>query len=344
MNFPISQDGPFALLPKARTPWTEFAFSTTVQVLMIALLAWVRLLHPEVVSPLHYNFSSIRIVDTPAPVNHQPQVRLPAHAVFAEIDPPANALRMPAPLPKVAPRAEEMKAPTVQLAAKLESLPVNAAPVIPKQGVKMNTFATGSSAAQTIDRAASQVQTGGFGDPNGIPAKASQGKVVNIASVGSFDLPTGPGSGNGTGGAKGVAGVVASTGFGNGIAVGESHPRATGTVQSSGFASVDVATPSAAKSHHAEVAVNVMPAEILSKPTPVYTQEARSLRIEGEVLLQVVLEASGNLRVLHVVHGLGHGLDDNAVKAAEQIRFKPATKDGQPTDSTVVLHVVFQLA
>ena len=87
-----------------------------------------------------------------------------------------------------------------------------------------------------------------------------------------------------------------------------------------------------------------LPAEIISKPTPVYTQEARSLKIEGEVLLEVVLEASGKLRVVRVVRGLGHGLDDNAVKAAEQIHFKPAMRDGQPTDSTVVLHIIFQLA
>jgi len=48
--------------------------------------------------------------------------------------------------------------------------------------------------------------------------------------------------------------------------------------------------------------------------------------------------------VIRVVRGLGHGLDDNAIKAAQQIRFKPALKDGQPSDSTVVLHIIFQLA
>jgi TonB family protein len=58
----------------------------------------------------------------------------------------------------------------------------------------------------------------------------------------------------------------------------------------------------------------------------------------------VVLEASGSLHVVRVMRGLGHGLDDNAVKAAEQIHFKPAMRDGQPTDSTVVLHIIFQLA
>ena len=188
------------------------------------------------------------------------------------------------------------------------------------------------------------MQTGGFGDPNGIPAKASQGKAVNIAAVGSFDLPSGPGYGNGTGGAKGVPGVVVSTGFGNGTAIPDTRPRVTGTVQSSGFASADVPAPPTVHSRPAETVAKVVPAEILSKPTPIYTQEARSLRIEGEVLLEVVLEASGKLRVVRVVRGLGHGLDDNAVKAAEQIHFKPAMKDGQPTDSTVVLHIIFQLA
>ncbi len=99
------------------------------------------------------------------------------------------------------------------------------------------------------------------------------------------------------GGAKGVPGVVVSSGFGNGTAVPDTRPRATGTVQASGFASADVPAPPTVQSRPAETAANVLPAEIISKPTPVYTQEARNLRIEGEVLLEVVLEASGRLRV-----------------------------------------------
>ena len=87
-----------------------------------------------------------------------------------------------------------------------------------------------------------------------------------------------------------------------------------------------------------------MPAEVTFKPNPVYTDEAKQLRIQGEVLLQVVFESSGKIRVLRVIRGLGHGLDEAAVRAAEQIRFKPALRDGQPADSTAVLHIVFQLA
>src|SRR5216683_4816006 len=348
MSYSASQETLFSLLPKARTPWTEFAFSTGTQAMVIVFLAWVRLLYPTVVSPSEHTFRSVQLVSTPVPVNHRPQPLpdLPKPTLVARLETPNNALRLPAPQPKARAKVEDVTAPAISIAAKkLDPLPLNSAPVIPKQAVKTNVFSTGSSATPTIARAASQVQTGGFGDPNGIPAKAGQGKPANIAALGSFDLPSGPGYGNGTGGAKGVPGVVVSSGFGNGTATADNRPRVMPiTVQSSGFANADVPAPPTVRSHAAETATKVLPAEIISKPTPVYTQEARSLRIEGEVLLEVVLEASGNLRVVRVVRGLGHGLDDNAVKAAEQIHFKPATRDGQPADSTVVLHIIFQLA
>jgi TonB family protein len=319
-----------------------------LQAAAVALLVWVRLLYPQVVTIPEPKLRSIELVDNPVPVNHQPQPvrRIEQPPVIAKLDPPVDALRLPAPKPKTPVKVEEETAPVVAIASrKLDPLPPAPAPVIPKQAVKTNVFSTGSSAVPTIARAPSQVQTGGFGDPNGIPAKAGQTKAVNIAALGSFDLPSGPGYGNGTGGAKGVPGVVVSTGFGNGTATPPPpRPRATGTVQSTGFASADVPAAPTVHSQVAEAPAKVLPAEILSKPTPVYTQEARNLRIEGEVLLEVVLEASGKLRVVRVVRGLGHGLDDNAVKAAEQIHFKPAVKDGQPTDSTVVVHIIFQIA
>ena len=347
MSSSASQETLFSLLPETRKPWTEFAFSTGMQAAVVVLLIWVRLLYPNVVTAPEHTFRSVELVSTPVPVNHQPQPPLPLRqpAVIARLDPPANALRLPAPLPKAPVKVQDHPAPTVVIAAsKLEPLPPAPAPVIPKQGVRTNVFSTGSSAAPTMARAPSQVQTGGFGDPNGIPAKANQARAINIAAAGSFDLPSGPGYGNGTGGAKGVPGVVVSTGFGNGTAISDARPRATGAVQASGFASADVPAPPTVHSSPAETAAKVLPAEILSKPTPLYTQEARNLKIEGEVLLDVVLEASGKLRVLRVVHGLGHGLDENAVKAAEQIHFKPAVKDGQPTDYRVVMHIIFQMA
>ena len=347
MSSSASQETLFSLLPETRKPWTEFVFGAGMQAAVVVLIVWVRVLYPTVVSPPKHSFRSIQLVSTPVPVNHQPQpLRHLQQPVFvAELNPPANFLRLPAALPKTPVKAEIDPAPTVNIVTKkLDPLPLAPAPVIPKQAVKTNVFSTGSSATPTIARAPSQVQTGGFGDPNGLPAKANQGKAVTVAALGSFDLPSGPGYGNGTGGAKGVPGVVASSGFGNGTATPVNRPRPSGTVQQSGFGDADVPAPPTVRSHSSDTAARIVPAEILSKPTPIYTQEARSMRIEGEVLLEAVLEASGTLHVVRVVRGLGHGLDDNAVKAAEQIHFKPAMKDGQPTDSTVVLHIIFQLA
>jgi TonB family protein len=88
----------------------------------------------------------------------------------------------------------------------------------------------------------------------------------------------------------------------------------------------------------------VTPVEILFKPHPLYAPEARRLKIEGEVLVELLFAASGEARVLRVVRGLGHGLDENAIEAAHAIRFRPAKRGGEPTDSTAIVHIIFQLA
>ena len=87
-----------------------------------------------------------------------------------------------------------------------------------------------------------------------------------------------------------------------------------------------------------------IPVEITYKPNPAYTSEARGLKLEGEVLLEVEFAANGELHVTRVVRGLGHGLDEAAVAAANKMRFDPAMRNGQAMDSTAIVHVVFQLA
>jgi len=244
------------------------------------------------------------------------------------------------------PVVPEEQAPKVTLAAKKELLP-DAKPMIPRPPVKTNVFSNGSSATPTMAAAPSKVQTGGFGDPNGVPASDPHGHAVTIAQAGSYDMPYGPGSGNGTGGAKGAKGVVASTGFGNGVATGNSNGPISGSrgiVRQGGFGDADVVTTSQPKAKSTEAVVKTLPAEITFKPRPVYTDEGRQLKIEGEVLLDVVFSANGQIRIVKVVRGLGHGLDESAVHAAEKIQFKPALRDGQPADFEAVLHIVFQLA
>jgi TonB family protein len=186
---------------------------------------------------------------------------------------------------------------------------------------------SGSSVAPTVNVAVQKVQTGGFGDPNGLQGTGKQGAKLYAAQAGSFDMPAGPGQGNGSGGAKGIKGTVASADFGNGIASGgKGDGRSNGTgsgVSTGGFGAEQV---------------------VHGGPQPVYTDEARRLKLEGEVLLEVSFGANGTLHVNRVVRGLGHGLDEAAAAAANKMRFKPALRMGQPVDSTAVVHVLFQLA
>jgi TonB family protein len=318
-----------------------------MQAAAIAGVLWVRLLYPAVVTAPQHSFNSIQLVSTPVPVSHDPQPPLPP-VLVERVESPVVPIRPAAPQRKLIAKAvvEETQAPLLSVATRKPDLPLSPAPVIPQEAVKTNVFSTGSSAPPIIARAPAQVQTGGFGDPDGLPAKPNQGKPVTVAAMGSFDLPSGPAYGNGTGGSKGMPTVVTSSGFGNGTAIADNrvHTRST-VVQPGGFGDSDVLVPPTTHSQVSQTAIiHAVPAEILFKPTPTYTPEARNLHIEGEVLLEVTLQASGNLRVLRVVQGLGHGLDDNAVRAAEQIHFKPAMRNGQPADSTVVLHIIFQLA
>lgn len=209
----------------------------------------------------------------------------------------------------------------------------------------MGAFNPGSMAKATVKRPPSEVQTGGFGAKNGIPNDPSADSHQHVAQLGSFDLPSGPGQGNGTGGAHGVRGTVASAGFGNGIGSGTgSRPsgRPSQAVQQGGFGSVVAGT--AHKTQAAPQAAAFTPAVILSKADPVYPPEARRLHIEGQVTLSVLFGSTGNLRVLDVVQGLGHGMDEAAVAAARGIRFKPAERDGRPVDSKALIHIIFQLA
>ncbi|HYW44120.1 MAG TPA: energy transducer TonB [Bryobacteraceae bacterium] len=84
--------------------------------------------------------------------------------------------------------------------------------------------------------------------------------------------------------------------------------------------------------------------EILYKPRPNYTEEARRLKIEGEVLVEVIFAGSGEVKVLRVLEGLGHGLDEAAVTAAANIRFKPAERVGHAVDSSAIARITFSLA
>lgn len=84
-------------------------------------------------------------------------------------------------------------------------------------------------------------------------------------------------------------------------------------------------------------------ARILRKPEPHYTEEARQARIRGTVVLRGILAADGTVRNLLVLKGLAGGLSWQAVEAARQLKFSPATIDGKPVSMSVQMEYCFDL-
>lgn len=76
---------------------------------------------------------------------------------------------------------------------------------------------------------------------------------------------------------------------------------------------------------------------------PLYSDEARALHLEGIVTVQARVDARGNLSRLRVVRGLGSGLDQNALVALRQWRFRTGTVNGQPEETVAEIDIEFSL-
>jgi len=85
-------------------------------------------------------------------------------------------------------------------------------------------------------------------------------------------------------------------------------------------------------------------ARIIEKPEPRYTREARRVGVQGNVILRVLLLSDGKLDRVRVVRRLPYGLTENAIRAACEIKFEPAIKDGKPVAQWAALEYGFRLA
>jgi TonB family protein len=140
-----------------------------------------------------------------------------------------------------------------------------------------------------------------------------------------------------------AGGAVTTGGFGSVATSPRGAANGSGDVQAAGF---DRRASAPAQSSGPAVPSRIdRPVEIVFKPSPEYTDEARSARIEGTVTLELEFTAAGEVRVLRVVRGLGHGLDEAAERAALRIRFKPAqSSDGRSVDSRATVYITFRLS
>jgi len=81
----------------------------------------------------------------------------------------------------------------------------------------------------------------------------------------------------------------------------------------------------------------------LNSPQPRYTEEARKNKIQGNVTARVLVGADGQVKQVKITRGLPDGLDEQAIQAAYQLRFKPAMKGGQPVAYWIPVLIEFNL-
>lgn len=347
-QFPVRSN--FGLLPEPQRSATSFVTSAAVNLSILALVLYLGMTAKRVIQTHRFEQTELIFPTTPPPppvklkIPPPPKVEIP-RPVEVKMEAPKIAIAKPEPKPEIKP---------IQMEAKLNVPVIKAAkPAIVLAPQPKAALAAAAAPAQFAQPHPSTAAVH-LGETFGVTPNPNAMRPATVAAIG-----------NPYGGMNGPSvaprGVVGSTGLGNGTQSG-SNAGVVGRVASAGipgamnstgntYGGAKVASagiPSMQKTAIATPAVNATPKstnlEVVSKPSVQYTAEARQLKVQGDVVLRVTFTASGRVLIQGVVHGLGHGLDEEARRVAERIQFRPATRDGQPVDLTTNITITFQLA
>ena len=152
-----------------------------------------------------------------------------------------------------------------------------------------------------------------------VPVPADPIDVQGLPSSTSTKPSPGPGTGSGVGSG---AGTGLGSGDGAGIGPGSGGGTGGGPFQPGS---------------------GIMPPTLVREVRPGYTDEARRRAIEGDVILEIVVQRDGSVGRVRVTRSLGAGLDQKAVEAVRQWRFGPARRQGAAVDVVVEVSVEFKL-
>jgi TonB family protein len=339
----------FGLLPEPERSTGSFVTSIVINGLILILVLYAGATAKKTLEEHRYQETLLILpMKQPPPppkVKMPPPPKVEERVEVPEVQFAAPKIRAPKPEPKpdLKPIVAEVKLPTPVIKAK---------PAVILAPQPKSALAAAAMPAQDSHVRPSTAPVH-FGQTFGVTPNPNATRPATVAAIG-----------NPYGGMQGPSvaphGVVGSTGFGNGLKAGSNAgvvgkvasvgiPGATGVAPSGNVgkvASVGVPTAPTAVAAAPRTVAEPLPTnlEVISKPQPQYTSEAKQLRVQGDVILRVTFTASGRVFVQGVVHGLGHGLDEEARRVAQQIRFRPATRNGQAVDMTTNITITFQLA
>src|SRR5579859_825587 len=338
----------FGPLPDPERSMASYITSAVVNGSILALILYIGATARHVIEQHKYEFTELIVPLKPPPeppkVKVPPPPKLPPPPQPPKIEMEARKIELPKPKPEPKP---------IQMEAKVALPVVKEAPkpaIVLAPQPKAALTAAMPAQDNKVKPSTAPVH---LGQTFGVTPNPNATRPATIAAIG-----------NPYGGMQGPAvaphGVVGSTGIGNGLKSGSNAgtvgkvasagiPGATGTgpagsygkVGSAGIPAMTTAVAAPPKMVEQVQSTNL---EVLSKPPVQYTAEAKQLKVQGDVVLRVTFLATGQVIVQGVVHGLGHGLDEEARRVAQQIRFRPATRDGRPVDLTTTITITFQLA
>ena len=339
----------FGLLPEPEGRAASFVTSAIINgLILIAVLVIGLLIKPSIIQ---HKFEETELILPTTPPPPPMKVKMPPPPPVKELPRPPEVkldtpkIEMPKPKPEPKP---------VQMEAKL-TLPK------PKEAKPQVTLAPQPKAVLAAampaqnDTVKASTKPVHLGETFGVTPNPNATRPATVAAIG-----------NPYGGMNGPAiaphGVVGSTGIGNGLKSGSNAgvvgrvasagiPGGTGTATTGGYGNAKVGSvglPQEVKAAAPQMAAPEKPATTqaeVSIPKPEYTSEAKQLKIQGSVVLRVTFYANGQIQVLGVLRGLGHGLDEEARRAVQQGKvIRPAMVNGKPMDSTTNITITFQLA
>lgn len=333
----------FGLLPEGKRNYGSFSISIVINlaILLAAILFTLARVH-EVMLPVQP--TALVYVAPPKPIAPPPVMHMVAPPPVPHVEPkpilPPAPVKVQAPKPapvmhKAAPKPQPAPAPKPRVIPHVEPKP------------KVGLFATATAMTHRIEHEA--VHLGSFGSPEGAHQNQQQ---RTVAVVGAFGQPSANRNDPRFAHVRNVSfgssesasqnsfhGRVNTSGFGSSAFAGHSN---TGTAH--------VSQPSFGGGmfggHGSQLAAAKLlttPIVVLAKPLPQYTALARAHHIQGDVLLRVRFNADGRVEVLGVVQSLPEGLDQQAIAAAERIRFRPATRGGHPVSVVDIIRISFQM-
>lgn len=338
----------FGLLPEPERSPASFITSAVVNLTILAIVLYVGMTAKRVIEAHRYEQTELIFPTTPPP----PPIKMKMPPPPKVETPKLPEVKLDAPkinMPKIEPKPDLKP---LQMESKVALPVVKAAKPAIILAPQPKAALTAAAPAQVAQAKPSTAPVH-LGETFGVTPNPNASRPATVAAIGNpYGGMTGP--------SVAPRGVVGSTGIGNGTRSGSNAgvvgrvasagiPGATNTAAAAPVGRVAAAgIPAMQQAVAATPAVNAVPKstnlEVLSKPSVQYTSEARQLRVQGDVVLRVTFTAAGQVLVQGVVHGLGHGLDEEARRVASGIRFRPATRNGQAVDMTTNITITFQLA